>query len=107
MRAKAAATTRSSGIVDNRQMRRGRFKRGCLRLAYQIPVTILAALGFVVIIMHSGDRRLLTPEEIATAGFGYKPHVLRGASHPGQVATPTKLGTAVGRDRRRDTDGAP
>ena len=54
-----------------RQMRRGRFKRGCLRLAYQIPVTILAALGFVVIIMHSGDRRLLTPEEIATAGFGY------------------------------------
>ena len=54
-----------------RQMRRGRFKRGCLRLAYQIPLAILAALGFVVIIMHSGDRRILTPEEVATAGFGY------------------------------------
>ena len=54
-----------------RQMRRGRFRRGCLRLAYQIPLAILAALGFVVIIMHSGDRRILTPEEIATAGFGY------------------------------------
>ena len=52
-------------------MRRGRFKRTCWRLAYQIPLAILTALGFVVIIMHSGDRRVLQPEEIAAAGFGY------------------------------------
>ena len=52
-------------------MRRGRVKRTCLRLAYQIPLSILIALGFVVIIMHSGDRRVLQPEEIAAAGFGY------------------------------------
>ena len=54
-----------------RRARRGRFRRGCLRLAYQVPLAILIALGFVVIIMHSGDRRVLAPEEIVAAGFGY------------------------------------
>ncbi len=54
-----------------RQARRGRIRRTCIRLTYQIPISILFALGFVVIIMQPGDRRLLEPEEIATAGFGY------------------------------------
>ena len=54
-----------------KQVRRGRVRRTCVRLTYQIPIAFLAALGFVVIIMHSGDRRLLTPVEIATAGYGY------------------------------------
>ena len=54
-----------------KQLRRGRVRRTCLKLAYQIPLAILAALGFVVIIMHSGDRRLLTKVEIAAAGSGY------------------------------------
>ena len=54
-----------------RQARRGRIRRTCIRLTYQIPISILFALGFVVIIIHSGDRRILHPEEIATAGFGY------------------------------------
>lgn len=54
-----------------RQARRGRIRRTCIRLTYQVPIAILAALGFVVIILHSGDRRVLQPEEIATAGFGY------------------------------------
>ncbi len=54
-----------------RQIRRGRIRRTCLKLAYQIPLAILAALGIVVIIMHSGDRRLLTKVEIAAAGYGY------------------------------------
>ena len=54
-----------------KQLRRGRIKRTCLKLAYQIPLAILAALGIVVIIMHSGDRRLLTKVEIAAAGYGY------------------------------------
>lgn len=54
-----------------RQARRGRIRRTCIRLTYQIPISILLALGFVVIIMQPGDRRLLEPEEIATAGFGY------------------------------------
>ena len=53
------------------QLRRGRIRRTCLKLAYQIPLAILAALGIVVIIMHSGDRRLLTKVEIAAAGSGY------------------------------------
>ncbi len=54
-----------------RQARRGRIRRTCIRLTYQIPISILFALGFVVIIMQPGDRRLLEPEEIAAAGFGY------------------------------------
>ena len=55
----------------SKQVRRGRVRRTCIRLTYQIPIAILTALGFVVIIMHSGDRRVLTPVEIATAGYGY------------------------------------
>ena len=54
-----------------RQRRRGRIRRTCLKLAYQIPLVILTALGIVVIIMHSGDRRLLSKVEIAAAGYGY------------------------------------
>ena len=54
-----------------KQLRRGRIRRTCLKLVYQIPLAILAALGIVVIIMHSGDRRLLTKVEIAAAGSGY------------------------------------
>ena len=54
-----------------RQLRRGRVRRTCIKLAYQIPLAILAALGIVVILMHSGDRRLLTKVEIAAAGYGY------------------------------------
>ncbi len=54
-----------------KQLRRGRIRRTCLKLAYQIPLAVLAALGIVVIIMHSGDRRLLTKVEIAAAGHGY------------------------------------
>ena len=54
-----------------KQLRRGRIRRTCLKLAYQIPLAILAALGIVVIIMHSGDRRLFTKVEIASAGSGY------------------------------------
>ena len=54
-----------------KQLRRGRIRRACLKLAYQIPLAILAALGIVVIIMHSGDRRLFTKVEIAAAGYGY------------------------------------
>ena len=54
-----------------KQLRRGRIRRTCLKLAYQIPLAILVALGIVVIIMHSGDRRLLTKVEIAAAGYGY------------------------------------
>ncbi len=34
-------------------------------------IAFLAALGFVMLIMHGGDRRLFTHEEIATAGAGY------------------------------------
>ncbi len=55
----------------SKRLRRGRIRRTCVRLTYQIPISILAALGIVVILMHSGDRRVLTPEEIATAGYGY------------------------------------
>lgn len=54
-----------------KQVRRGRFRRACTRLLYQIPVAVLTSLGIVAILMHSGDRRLLEPEEIAAAGFGY------------------------------------
>ena len=54
-----------------KQLRRGRIRRTCLKLLYQIPLAILAALGIVVIIMHSGDRRLLTKVEMAAAGYGY------------------------------------
>ena len=54
-----------------KRVRRGRVRRTCIRLTYQVPIAILVALGFVVIIMHSGDRRVLTPVEIATAGYGY------------------------------------
>ncbi len=54
-----------------KQLRRGRVRRTCIRLTYQVPTGILFALGVVVILMHSGDRRVLTPVEIATAGYGY------------------------------------
>ena len=54
-----------------KQLRRGRMRRTCLKLAYQIPLAILVALGIVVIIMHSGDRRILTKVELAAAGSGY------------------------------------
>ncbi len=54
-----------------KQLRRGRIRRTCIRLTYQVPTGILFALGIVVILMHSGDRRVLTPVEIATAGYGY------------------------------------
>ncbi len=54
-----------------KQLRRGRMRRFCLRMAYQVPLTILVALGIVVIIMHSGDRRILTKVELAAAGSGY------------------------------------
>ena len=54
-----------------KRLRRGRARRTCIRLTYQVPTAILFALGIVVILMHSGDRRVLTPVEIATAGYGY------------------------------------
>lgn len=54
-----------------KQLRRGRIRRTCLKLAYQIPMAILVALGIVVIIMHGGDRRVFTKVEIAAAGYGY------------------------------------
>lgn len=54
-----------------KQLRRGRIRRTCLKLAYQIPLAILAALCITIIIMHGGDRRLLTKVEIAAAGYGY------------------------------------
>ena len=54
-----------------KRLRRGRVRRTCIRLTYQVPTGILFALGIVVILMHSGDRRVLTPVEIATAGYGY------------------------------------
>ena len=54
-----------------KRLRRGRVRRTCIRLTYQIPTGMLFALGIVVILMHSGDRRVLTPVEIATAGYGY------------------------------------
>ena len=54
-----------------RQVKRGRIRRTCIRLTYQVPIAILFSLGIVVILMHSGDRRVLTPVEIATAGYGY------------------------------------
>lgn len=54
-----------------KQLRRGRIRRTCLKLAYQIPLATLVALGIVVIIMHSGDRRLFSKVEIAAAGYGY------------------------------------
>ena len=53
------------------QIKRGRFKQTCLRLTYQIPLTVLATFGIVAILMQTGDRRISTPEEIVAAGFGY------------------------------------
>ena len=54
-----------------KQVKRGRVRRTCVRLTYQVPISILFGLGIVVILMHSGDRRVLTPVEIAAAGYGY------------------------------------
>lgn len=61
-------------IVKQRRakhVRRGRLRRTCVRLTYQVPIAVLFGLGIVVILMHSGDRRVLTPVEIATTGYGY------------------------------------
>ena len=57
-----------------RQLRRGRIRRTCLKLAYQIPLAILTALGIVVIIMHSG------------AGYGYNLTLFEARHFPAKWA---------------------